>query len=183
MEDEKIVALYFERDESAIRETAMKYGSYCYGIAYNILHSREDAEECLNDTWNGAWCAIPPERPTRLKCFLARITRNIAIDKYRHEHAEKRDSETDSILDEYAECIPNGDAPIEETVALKQAIDTFLAHLDVRTRVVFMRRYFYAMSVKEIAEGMKLSESHVSVILHRTRSRFRDHLTKEGIFV
>ena len=183
MEDERIVALYFARDEQAIRETAMKYGSYCYGVAYNILHSHEDSEECLNDTWSGAWCAIPPERPSRLKCFLARITRNIAIDKYRHEHAEKREGTLEGILEEYAECIPSGDAPIEETVALKQAINDFLAHLDARTRVVFLRRYFYAMSVKEIAEGMHLSESHVSVILHRTRSRFKDHLTKEGIFV
>ena len=183
MEDEKIVALYFERDESAIRETAMKYGSYCYRVAYNILHSHEDSEECLNDTWNGAWNAIPPEKPTRLKCFLARITRNIAIDRYRHENAEMREGGLNGILDEYAECIPSGDAPIEDTVALKQAINTFLAHLDARTRVIFMRRYFYAMSVKEIAEGLRLSESYVSVLLHRTRSKFKDHLTKEGIFV
>ena len=90
MEDERIVMLYWERNEDAIRETAVKYGKYCYTVAYNILGSREDSDECVNDTWHGAWRAIPPERPTRLKSILARITRNLAIDRYRYESAQKR---------------------------------------------------------------------------------------------
>lgn len=183
MEDQKIVSLYWERNENAIVETHKKYGKYCYVIAYNILHSHEDSEECVNDTWNGAWNSMPPEKPTKLQCFLARITRNIAIDRYRYDYAQKRGAEIDSAIDEYWECIPNKDAPIDEELALKEAINGFLAKLDTRERIIFMRRYWYSMSVKDIADGMELSETHVSVILHRTRRKFKDHLTKEGIFV
>ena len=183
MEDEKIVMLYWERNEDAIRETEKKYRKYCYSVAYNILHSHEDSDECVNDTWNDAWHAIPPAIPTVLRSFLARITRNIAIDRYRRDTAQKRAAEVESAIEEYWECIPNGDGSIEDTLALKQAVNGFLARLDARTRIIFMRRYWYAMGVKEIAESMGLSESHVSVILHRTRSKFKDHLTKEGIFV
>ena len=183
MEDEKIVTLYWKRDEEAIRETDRKYGKYCYAIAYNVLRSHEDSDECVDDTYSSAWNAIPPEKPTSLRCFLARITRNIAIDRYRYGSAQKRGAEVESAIDEYWECIPNGDAPMEDELVLKQAINGFLASLDTRSRIVFMRRYWYSMRVKEIADGMRLSESHVSVILHRTRSRFKDYLTKEGIFV
>ena len=183
MEDEKIVALYWERNENAIRETETKYGKYCYTIAYNILQSHEDSEECVNDTWSGAWNTIPPQKPTKLQGFLARITRNIAIDRYRHDSAQKRSAEVESAIEEYWECIPNGDAPIDDELALKEAINGFLATLDTRTRVIFMRRYWYSMSVKDIADGMRLSESHVNVILHRTRSKFKDYLTKKGLFI
>ena len=183
MEDEKIVMLYWERDENAIRETEMKYGKFCYTIAHNILHSREDAKECINDTWNGAWNAMPPEKPTKLQWFLARITRNIAIDRYRRDNARKRGAEVDSAMDEYWECIPSGETPIADEFALKQAINGFLASLDTRTRVIFMRRYWYSMSVGDIASGMRFSESHINVILHRTRKKFKDYLTKEGIFI
>ena len=126
---------------------------------------------------------MPPEKPTRLQCFLARITRNIAIDRYRYGTAQKRGAEIDSAIDEYWECIPNGDAAIEDEVLMKQAINGFLATLPHRTRVIFMRRYWYAMNVRDIARGMHLSESYVSVVLHRTRSKFKDYLTKAGIFV
>ena len=183
MEDEKIVMLYWERNENAIRETEEKYGKYCYTVAYNILHSHEDSDECVNDTWSGAWNAMPPERPTKLKSYLARITRNIAIDKLRYISAQRRGAEVASVIDEYWECIPSDDALIEDEMLMKKAINGFLASLDDRTRVIFMRRYWYSMSVKDIADGMRLSESHVSVILHRTRSKFKDYLTKEGIFV
>lgn len=183
MEDEKIVELYWERKEEAIRETERKYGKYCYTVAFHILHSHEDAEECVNDTWCAAWQTIPPERPNRLLAFLARITRNTAIDRYRRDAAQKRSGEVTAAMDEYWECIPNGDAPVADELALKEAINGFLAGLDARTRVIFMRRYWYAMSVKDIADSMHLPAGHVSVILHRTRGKFRDHLTKEGILV
>ena len=183
MEDQKIVMLFWERNENAIRETEKKYGKYCYSVAYNVLRSHEDSAECVNDTWNSAWTSIPPEKPTRLQCFLARITRNIAIDRYRYDSAQKRGAEVESAIDEYFECIPNGDASIEDEYVLKQAVNGFLANLDSRSRVVFMRRYWYSMSVKDIADSMRLSESHISVILHRTRSKFKDYLTKKGIFV
>ncbi|MBO5789508.1 MAG: sigma-70 family RNA polymerase sigma factor [Clostridia bacterium] len=183
MEDEKIVSLYLERNENAIGESQAKYGKYCHTIAYNILHSHEDADECVSDTWHGAWNAIPPEKPNKLQSFFGRITRNIAIDRYRFERAQKRSAQLETIMDEYWECVPNGEASVEDEYALKQAINGFLQALDVRARVIFMRRYWYAMSVKDIADSMRLSESHVSVILHRTRSKFRDHLTREGIFL
>ncbi len=183
MEDEKIIALYFERDESAIRESEKKYGKYCYAIAHRILHSHEDAEECVNDTWCGAWEAMPPQRPTKLQYFLARITRNVAIDRYRHASAQKRGAEVECAIEEYWECIPNGEAPIEDELVLREAINGFLATLDAHTRVIFLRRYFYAMSVREIAEGMRLSENRVSVTLHRTRSKFKAYLTQKGILI
>lgn len=182
MDDEKIIALYFERNEDAILETKNKYGNYCYIIAYNILRSSEDSNECVNDTLNGAWNTIPPAKPTKLQSFLARITRNIAIDRFRYNSAQKRDTNVQLVIDEYFECIPNKDASIEDEVVLKQAINGFLFSLDPRTRVIFMRRYWYAMSVKEIAKSMQISENRVSVLLHRTREKFKDYLTKEGIF-
>ena len=183
MEDEKIVALYFERDKYAIYQTEKKYGKYCHAIAYNILESHEDSDECVNDTLNSAWNTIPPEKPVKLQCFLARITRNIAIDRYRLNSAQKRGAEADIAIDEYWECVPNGEPSLENELAVKRAINGFLAGLDTRTRVIFMRRYWYSMRVKEISDGMCLSESYVSVILHRTRSKFKDYLTKEGIFI
>ena len=183
MEDQKIIMLYFDRNEDAIRQTELKYGKYCYAIAYNILHSHEDSDECVNDTLNSTWNSIPPERPTKLQCFLARITRNLAIDRYRHDKAQKRGAEVDSIIDEYWECVPSKDARVEDEYVLQEAINGFLATLDTKTRVIFMRRYWYSMSVKDIAVSMDLKESHISVILHRTRSKFKAYLTKEGIFV
>ena len=182
MEDKKIIDMYWERNEEAIAQTQMKYGGYCHSIAYNILSSHEDAEECVNDTLNSAWDAIPPQKPSKLQYFLGRITRNIAIDRYRFDRAKKRTVEMASIVDEYWECIPNGDAPIEDEVVLKTAINSFLSSLDARTRVIFMRRYWYAMSVKSIAIGLRMTEGHVHVILHRTRNKFKEHLQKEGIF-
>jgi len=183
MDDERIVALYLERNEDAIVETKTKYGNYCYVIAYNILHSKEDSNECVNDTLNSAWNTIPPEKPTKLQSFLARITRNIAIDRYRYYRAQKRDSNTSCVIDEYFDCLPNKEASIEDEIVLKQAINRFLASLDAKTRVIFLRRYWYSMSVKNIAVSMHISENNISVILHRTREKFKDFLLKEGIVV
>ena len=183
MEDDKIVMLYWDRDENAIRESDRKYGKYCYAIAYNILHSHEDSEECVNDTWSNAWNAIPPEKPTMLRSFFARITRNTAIDKFRYDTAQKRNGEAQSVIDEYWECISDKEMSLEDEFVLKMAIDGFLAGLDTRTRVIFMRRYWYSMSVKDIAEGMSLSQGHISIVLYRTRKKFKDHLMKEGIIV
>lgn len=183
MEDERIVKLYWERNENAILESERKYGKYCFSVAYNVLHSHEDSNECVNDTWKSAWNAMPPEKPNVLQSFLARITRNIAIDRYRRDSAQKRSAEIEKTIDEYYECIPNNAAPLDDELVLKQAINGFLSSLDTATRVIFMRRYWYSMSVKDIAKGMHLSEGHISVILHRTRNKFKDHLTKEGIFI
>ena len=183
MEDTKIVDLFWQRDQAAIRQADQKYGKYCYAIAYGILASREDSEECVSDTWHNAWQAMPPERPTRLQAFLGRITRNLALDRYGYNHAQKRNVHLEAVMDEYWQCIPNGDMPLDDQVALKALINGFLGSLDKQTRVIFLRRYYYICSVKDIARSMGLSESNVSVILHRTRTKFKEYLQKEGISV
>ncbi len=181
MEDEKIVGMYWERDESAIEESDKKYGRYCHSIAYNILYSDEDSKECVNDTWLGAWNSIPPEKPTLLKSFLGRITRNIALNRIDYNNALKRGVPVCEITEEFSECMPEKRLSLEDEVALKGAINGFLATLDTRTRIIFMRRYWYICTVSDIAESMGMSENHVSVILHRTRIKFREYLGKEGI--
>lgn len=183
MEDTKIVELFWQRDQSAIAQSDKKYGKYCYAIAYGILSDREDSEECVSDTWHNAWNAIPPEKPTRLQAFLGRIARNLAIDRYNYNHAQKRNTHLETVMDEYWECIPNGQMPVEDTVALKALINGFLGSLDQKSRVIFLRRYYYACPLKEIAGAMALTESYVSVSLHRTRNKFKEYLQKEGISV
>ena len=159
----------------------MKYGKFCYTIAHNILHSREDAKECINDTWHNAWRAIPPEKPKKLQCFFGRITRNLALDRYGYNKAQKRNADVQLAIDEFWECIPNKDAPIEDAYLLKELIDKFLGSLDNRSRIIFLRRYWYACSVQEIARSMDLTEGHISTILHRTRSKFKAYLEQEGV--
>lgn len=183
MEDNKIVELYWKRDELAISESDQKYGRYCRTIAYNILFSQQDSDECVNDTWHNAWRVIPPEKPSRLQYFLGRITRNLALDRYGYNKAQRRNADLETAIDEYYECIPNGEFSVEDELILKNLINSFLESLDSRTRIIFLRRYWYALSVQEIAKKMGMSESHVSVILHRTRNRFKDYLKKEGITV
>ncbi len=183
MEDSKIIELFWKRDEAAIEESNKKYGKYCRTIAYNILRSTNDSDECVNDTWHNAWRTIPPEKPNKLQYFFGRITRNLALDRYSYNKAQKRNSDLESAIEEYYECIPNGEFSIEDEVILKKLINEFLESLDSRARIIFLRRYWYALSVQEIAKKMGMSESHVSVILHRTRNRFKDYLKKEGITV
>ena len=183
MEDSKIVDLYWCRDESAIAESSKKYGRYCRTIAYNILRSDEDSDECVNDTWQKAWSAMPPERPNKLQYFLGRITRNLALDHYGYNKALKRSTDLETAIDEYYACIPDEGVSVEDEIILKERINGFLASLDRRTRVIFLRRYWYACSVQEIAKGMGMSENHVSVMLHRTRNRFKTYLEKEWITV
>lgn len=182
MDDQKIVDLYWERSEDAIKETQKKYGKYCYHIAYAILYSNEDAEECVNDTYLRAWGAMPPAKPNRLSTFLGKITRNLALDRYEKNHAQKRGA-IEIALDELSECIPDADstqAPVDEIV-LGDAINAFLGGLPARTRQIFVRRYWYMSSIKSIARDVGMSESAVKVTLMRLREAFRLHLLKEGI--
>ena len=183
MEDEKIVMLYWERNESAIRETEEKYGKYCFCIADNILHCKEDSEECVNDTWVRAWNAMPPERPTLLQAFLGKITRNLALDRYSFDRTLKRGSEVDQIADEYWQCIPSDEPSLADQTALHAAINGFLGSLSSTHRIVFMQRYWYFCTVGEIARSMEMSESTVKVTLLRTRNKFKEYLEKEGIFI
>lgn len=181
MDDNKIIELYFARSEQAIRETELKYGNYCFGIARGILSSREDAEECVNDTWLSAWNSIPPNKPNPLKTFLGRIARNHAINRYIRVRAKKRSGETDLIFEEVCDFLPDNAPSLCDEFALKQAINSFLSSLTKKSRIIFVRRYWYLSPISEIARELAVSESSVKVTLHRTRIAFRAHLEKEGI--
>ena len=181
--DETIVNLYFDRSEEAIAACQVKYGKSCHTIAYNILRSDEDAEECVNDTWLRAWNSIPPERPTRLGAWLSTVTRRLALTRYEKKTAARRNGGMEASLEELAECVTAGSLTIADEVALSEAINGFLASLPTRTRMIFMRKYWYMDSIADIAAAMGMGESAVKVTLHRTREKFRKHLAKEGITV
>ena len=181
--DEDIVNLYFERSEEAIAACQVKYGKSCHTVAYNILHSDEDAEECVNDTWLRAWNSIPPERPTRLGAWLSTVTRRLALTRYEKKTAAKRYGGLEASLEELSECVTAGSLTIADEVALSEAINGFLASLPTRTRMIFMRKYWYMDSIADIAKALGMGESAVKVTLHRTREKFRKHLAKEGITV
>ncbi len=183
MDDGRIIELYFARDEGAISASDEKYGKYCKTVAYRILYSETESADCVNETWLRAWGAIPPARPQRLKAFFSKITRNLALNRLDYNKAKKRELEISGIADEFWECVPCDDVQLDENLMLRDAINGFLEILDTRTRVIFMRRYWYAMSIEEIARGMSLSISNVSVILLRTRRKFKEYLEERGIFV
>jgi len=183
LEDDRIIALYWERNTNAIAETNNKYGAYCFSIANNILHSREDSEECVNDTWYKAWNAIPPQRPARFQMFLAKITRNLAVDRFRLSTAEKRGGgEMPLILDELSECIAGGTdvASAYEGKELGRCVNQFVKALPAREGNVFLRRYFFAETAAKIGKRYGLTENNVTVILSRVRKKLRLHLQKEG---
>ena len=180
MEDKDIVALYWARSEEAIRATAAKYGAYCAAIIRRLLGDGRDSEECLNDTWLGAWNAMPPQRPIRLPPFLGRIARNTALDRYDYNTAQCRGA-LPAVLEELGECVSG--APLEESLdlhALGEAISDYLDTVSPAARRTFLRRYWYCASIGEIAEEFHFSASKVKSMLHRTRLGLRDHLIKEG---
>lgn len=183
MEDEEILDLYYSRNETAIIETNSKYGSYCYSIANNILQSHENSEECVNDTWLKAWNSIPPNRPTFFSAFLAKITRHLAINKFKYEMAIKRGgSVTVVAINELEECI-SGTYDITSSLDFKElenSLNTFLASLPVRDGNIFICRYFFVMEITEIANKYMLKDNTVSAILSRTRKKLKKHLEKEG---
>ena len=171
MDDEKIIELYFARNELAVAETDRKYGSYCFTLANSILNNREDAEETVSDTYIKTWNAIPPRKPQVLKMFLAKITRNLSFDRLRSHSAEKRGGgEIALALDELAECVPceGGAASELEYQELVKAVRRFVKSLPERDCNVFLRRYC-------------LTENHVAVILSRVRRKLKQYLLKEGL--
>ena len=185
MDDNKIIELFWDRDETAIEETSAVYGRYCRKIAFNILGSEEDVEECLNDTWLGAWNSIPPARPDSLSAFLGRITRNLAISRYRAGHALKRTGDRLSeSLDELGDISGLSSNNVEETVdrkALEAAINKYLDTCSQKQRRLFVRRYFYMDSVAEIAQMYSLGQSDVKVTLLRMRRSLKKILEDEGL--
>lgn len=183
MEDPQIIELYWQRSEAAIAETDEKYGAYCRSIAHSILRSRQDAEESVNDTWLAAWNSMPPHRPNILSAFLGKITRRLSIDRFRSLTAEKRGGgQLPLALEELSDCVPAGSDPAEaaELEALTAAINTFLTTLPATERHVFLCRYWYLHTIPAIGERFGFSESKVKSMLHRTRSKLRDYLGKEG---
>ena len=183
MDDKRIIDLYFMRDESAISETSEKYGKLLNHIAFTILNSSEDAEECVDDTYMKAWQSIPPTRPSILSAFLSKITRNLSINRYMQNKARRRNVNADAVFEEIAECVPDTSGPISETIALKDAINSFLRALPETQRKIFVKRYFYMMSVKEIAAEIRTSSNYVKVNLSRAREKFKAHLEKAGISI
>ncbi|HIW58066.1 MAG TPA: sigma-70 family RNA polymerase sigma factor [Firmicutes bacterium] len=183
MEDKRIIDLYFKRDESAIAETAFKYGGLVRSIARNILRSDADAEECENDVYNAAWNAIPPERPENFSAFLGRITRNIALDRYDYNTAAKRNGSFDLILSELEECISSRETTESEyeQKLIAEYIDKFLRQLDYTKRVVFIRRYWYADGIRDISDRYGYSESKVKSMLSRCRKQLKKYLERNGI--
>lgn len=183
MEDNQIVELYWQKNADAISETVSKYGAYCFAIAKNILRNTEDSEECVNDTWLHTWNAIPPQKPNVLRMFLAKITRNLAFNRFNARNAEKRGGgEIALVLDELGECLGGG-ADVEATYEakeLRQCIRCFVQALPEREGNVLVRRYFFAESVTDIAKRYGLRENNVMVILSRTRRKLKAHLLKEG---
>ena len=184
MDDAQIINLYFARDENAIVETKNKYQNMCYMIAYNILYSREDSEECVNDTWLFTWNSIPPRRPSILSSFVSKITRNTAIDRYRKRNAQKRvDSHMEDIAGEVGKIGSAISSDIEIHLKKKELVklfDHFLSTLSERDRDIFIRRYWYMDSIKAIADRHACGESKIKSVLARSRKKLYGLLKEAG---
>ena len=182
-EDQEIVELYWRRDESAIRETDIKYGRLCHYIAYHILSSDQDCEECVSDTYFAVWNAIPPKRPERFPAYLGRITRNLALNRFDYLTAEKRNVHVICSLEELEECVSGGES-LDSELTRRQtelAISDFLWKQEEEKRNIFIRRYWYLTPVKELARTYRMSEGKVASMLFRMRRELKEHLEKEGI--
>lgn len=184
MNDSEILDLYWSRSENAIAATAEKYENYCRAISYHILGNDEDAKECVNDTWLNAWNSIPPKRPERLSAYLGKITRNLSLNRFKHYTAQKRGlGQTELVLSELSDCIASAGS-VEESVeenVLAQSIEQFLYAKPRQKRSIFIRRYWYLQSIKEIADTYGMSESKLKSLLFRMRKELQIHLEKEGI--
>ena len=186
MEDMRIIELYWQRDEQALILTRRKYGAYCHAIAQQILHSREDAAECENDTYLRAWNAMPPDRPHGLRAYLGAITRRPSLDRWRERQAAKRGGgEVALSLAELGECVAHPDTVPEAVEAARTAavLSEFLRSLPAEECDLFLRRYWYFDSVAQMAKHFGYSESKVKMTLSRTRDKLRVYLEKEGICV
>lgn len=179
MDDVSIIQLYFERNERAISETAAKYGRTCSGVAFGILRNREDAEECVNDTYLNVWNSVPPRRPNNFRAFICKITRNLSLSRVKYYSAQKRSGDVLPLeeLEEYLAAPP----PNVDGEELGRAMSDFLRTRSPQARNVFMRRYWFLESVEEIAERYSFSQSKVKSLLFRTREQLRKYLEKEGI--
>lgn len=184
MDDKDIITLYFRRDERAVVETCNKYDKYCNTISYNILKDRESVEECVNDAYLCLWEKIPPAEPNDLSAYLGRIVRNISLGRYSRNKAEKRGGKEIVIaLDELAECVSGSD-DVETLVTAEEtmrAVERFLHSQPKEKRIIFVRRYWYLSSIKDIAKAFGMTSSKVASVLFRMRNDLKNYLTEEGI--
>ena len=182
MEDKKIVELYWARDEEAITQTSVKYGGMMHATSKSIVGSHEDAEECVNDAYLAAWNSMPENRPTYLGGYMAKIIRNISLNRYDRNHAAKRQG-VQVVFEELEGCLTDYSTPEEEYEqgCLKEVLDNFLESLDEQKRVIFLRRYFYTDSIAEIAQRMQMSEGKIKSILFRLRGQLAATLKEAGV--
>ena len=182
LEDSDIIKLYWQRDQRAVDETQRKYGALCRRIAGNILTLRQDAEECVNDVWFRAWDSIQPQRPVSMGPYLGRITRNLALDRWRRNRAQKRYAGMEQLLSELEECIPSA-LDVEgaaEYAHLTQTLNGWLAALPQEDRVLFVRRYWYGESLKALAAGLGITPGKLAQRMYRLREKLRAVLEREG---
>ncbi len=185
MEDEKIIELFFARSEQGISELAEKYGTLCKNFSRNIVGNSEDAEECVNDAYLGVWNNIPPQKPNPLKAFLLKILRNISVNKYHSNTAQKRNGAYAASLDEL-EGVIYGQEDVEKCLEKRElalAIEGFLATLSRENRVIFMRRYWFAEPLEQISRRVGLTENAVAVRLARLREKMKKYLNERGISI
>ena len=184
IDDKKIIELYFERNEQAIKETDIKYGKLCHKIAYNILNNLQDSEECVNDTYLGVWNKIPPTRPDNFKAYISKIVRSISIDKFRKQKAKKRSADMVMALDELTEVLPDErHAPGRNDEEIGKLIRIFLRKQKEEVQRVFVLKYFYFESNRAIAEKYGFTERKVTNMLARTRNKLKKYLIEEGIYI
>lgn len=185
IDDEKIIEMFFERSEQGIRELDIKYGKICHNLSCNIVNSRQDAEECVNEAYLGAWNAIPPVHPNPLLSYIVKIVRNISLKIYWRKETAKRSGHYQIALEEIEGYIADPQNVEDEIEAggLARIIGESLDTLTLENRVIFMRRYWFADSYKDIAEFMGLSEKNVSVRLTRIREKMKQYLIEKEVFV
>ena len=182
MEDKQIIDLYWARSEFAIKETAAKYDRFCHYIAFRILNRDCDAEEVVNDTWLKTWNTIPENRPASLKSYVGMICRQLAFNTYKRNQRYP-EGQFALALDELEECVSGGDeiTTMTENADLVAALNDFLRALPARTRIIFLRRYWYCNSIAELAKDFSMKESAVTMLLHRTRSKLKEYLERSGV--
>lgn len=185
MQDSKIIELLFERSENAIVELSKRFSGICFRIAINILGNHEDAEECVNDTYLAVWNAVPPKKPNPLQTFVCRLTRNISINKYIYNSAQKRNGNLDLCLEEIKDCVSGGAAPESELELseLSGYIDAFIDKLSSVNRFLFVRRYWYMDSYDVLSAETGLSEGSIRTRLSRTRASLKKYLISKGVDV
>lgn len=185
-EDKTIIEMFFSRNEKALQETEQKYGKNLSYLAYHILRNQEDAEEAVSDTYLNAWNSIPPQKPASLFAYLAKLCRNNALDKLDRKHAQKRNAEIVALSEEMEMCIPDNLHSMENSLnenEISEYINEFLKTLSKENRIIFMRRYWFSESIKEIADNNNLSQSKVKTSLHRTRKKLRDFLERKEFYI